>query len=234
MLRNLHISHYALIETLEIDFSEGFSVITGETGAGKSIILGALGLLLGNRADAKSIKSGASKCVVEALFEIDGLDLQSFFEENDIDFDGKECIVRREVYATGKSRAFVNDTPVSLTKLKEVTSKIVDIHSQHQNLLMGREQFLLGTLDAVAEHDDLLGKYVQIYTRWTQGSRELEQLKQQSEKDKTDTDYLQFQLSQLDEAALVDGEQEELEQEQETLSHAEEIKEALYRVSAIL
>ena len=146
MLRSLHISNYALIEQLDIDFSDGFSVITGETGAGKSIMMGALALLLGARADAKVIKLGASKCCVEAEFEVAKLNIASLFEENDIDFDGTELIVRREVSATGKSRAFVNDSPVTLQVLKEIASRIIDVHSQHQNLLMGDENFVLGIL----------------------------------------------------------------------------------------
>lgn len=232
MLRDLHISNYALIEKLDISFSEGFSVITGETGAGKSIILGALGLLLGARSDAKAIKAGAGKCCVEACFDVSGLGLQEFFQENDIDFDGDECIVRREVTAAGKSRAFVNDTPVSLAKLKEISSGIIDIHSQHQNLLMGHEQFLIDLLDTVAADSSLLDSYKKVFLDWSKACRDLQQLKEQAEKDRTDTEYLQFQLQQLDEAALQDGEQEQLEGESEMLSHAEEIKEALYKVSS--
>ncbi len=234
MLRNLHISNYALIETLDIDFSEGFSVITGETGAGKSIILGALGLLLGNRADAKAIKPGASKCYVEALFDVSGLALHHFFTDNDIDFDGTECIIRREINQNGKSRTFINDTPVALTKLKELSAEIIDIHSQHQNLLIGHESFLLDTLDTIAGDASVFNQYKDSFTAWNKAHRELDTLKEQANKDKTDTEYLQFQLQQLDDAALRDGEQEELEQESETLSHAEEIKEALYKVSAAL
>ncbi len=234
MLRNLHISNYALIETLDIDFSEGFSVITGETGAGKSIILGALGLLLGNRADAKAIKPGASKCYVEAMFDVSGLDLQHFFTDNDIDFDGTECIIRREINQNGKSRAFINDTPVALTKLKELCAEIIDIHSQHQNLLIGHETFLLDTLDTIANDASVSNQYKDAYAAWNKAHHELNALKEQASKDKTDTEYLQFQLNQLDEATLRDGEQEELEQESETLSHAEEIKDALYKVSASL
>ena len=140
MLKNLQIAHYALIDTLDVDFNTGFSVITGETGAGKSIILGALGLLMGNRADAKAIKAGEKKCSVEAVFDIENLHLEAFFKENDLDYDPQDCIVRREVSANGKSRAFINDQPVSLATLKAFSTKAIDIHSQHQNLLMGRER----------------------------------------------------------------------------------------------
>ncbi len=230
MLRNLHISNYALIDFLDIDFSEGFSVITGETGAGKSIIMGALGLLLGTRADAKVIKSGAVKCCVEALFDISELHLESFFEEYDIDHDGRELIIRREVTSAGKSRAFVNDTPVTIQKLKEVTSKIIDVHSQHQNLLMGDEAFLLEVLDAVSGDAENKAAYVKAFSEWRVAQKELEQLKVQAEKDRLDFEYLQYQLRQLDEANFQEGEQESLEQESELLSHAEDIKQALYSV----
>lgn len=230
MLRNLHINNYALIDFLDIDFSEGFSVITGETGAGKSIIMGALGLLLGTRADAKVIKTGAAKCCVEALFDISELHLESFFEENDIDYDGVEVIIRREVTSAGKSRAFVNDTPVTIQKLKEVTSKIIDVHSQHQNLLMGEETFLLGVLDAVSGDAESKAAYVKAFSNWRMAQKELERLKEQAEKDRLDFEYLQYQLRQLDEANFQEGEQEALEQESEMLSHAEDIKQALYGV----
>lgn len=234
MLKNLHISNYALIEKLDINFPEGFSVITGETGAGKSIILGALGLLLGGRADAKAIKTGASKCCVEGTFDVKKLDLSAFFEENDIDFDGEECIIRREVNAAGKSRAFVNDSPVSLAKVKEVCQAVIDIHSQHQNLLMGNEMFLTDTLDTIAGNKSIFEHYQQAYKLWIAVRKELEELKAQAEKDRTDNDYLQFQLQQLVDANLQEGEQEDLEQESETLGHAEEIKEALFQAANAL
>ena len=234
MLQNLHITHYALIDLLDIDFSNGYSVITGETGAGKSIILGALGLLLGQRADAKAIKNGATKCCVEGTFDIKGLQLDEIFAANDIDFDGSECIVRREVTTAGKSRAFVNDTPVSLTQLKSITSRIIDIHSQHQNLLMGQEHFLLDTLDTIGHNDKQKEAYAEVYKKWNHARKELEELKEQAEKDRSDLDYMQFQLQQIDDAHLEENEQESLEQESETLSHAEEIKSALYQASASL
>ena len=233
MLQHLKISNYALIEKLDIDFGKGFSVITGETGAGKSIMLGALGLLLGGRADAKFIKQGASKCVVEALFNIKGLGLSAIFEELDVDFDPKECYIRREVMATGKSRAFVNDTPVQVAVLKQISTRLIDIHSQHQNLLMGEENFLLETLDAAGENKNLLEQYQTAFSQWKDANRELKDLQQQAEKGQSDLDYLQHRLTLLSEAKLADGEQEELEQESETLSHAEEIKSAFYGASSV-
>lgn len=233
MLQHLKISNYALIEKLDIDFGKGFSVITGETGAGKSIMLGALGLLLGGRADAKSIKSGASKCVVEALFNIKGLGLSAIFEEHDVDFDPEECYIRREVMATGKSRAFVNDTPVQVAVLKQISTRLIDIHSQHQNLLMGEEDFLLETLDAAGEDKNLLEQYQTAFSQWKDANRELKDLQQQAEKGQSDLDYLQHRLTLLSEANLTDGEQEELERESETLSHAEEIKSAFYGASSV-
>ena len=232
MLQHLHISNYALISRLDIDFSEGFSVITGETGAGKSIILGALGLLLGQRADAKAIKTGAQKCCVEATFDAGGLNLKPFFAENDIDFDGHECIVRREVNAGGKSRAFINDTPVPVAVLKEAGSHLIDIHSQHQNLLLNHEAFLLDTLDAVAGDAQELDGYRRLYDDYRQAVAEWDELKAKAEQSRNDEEFLRFQLQRLDEADLHPGEQEELEEELETLSHAEEIKEALFRTSA--
>lgn len=232
MLQHLHISNYALISQLDIDFIEGFSVITGETGAGKSIILGALGLLLGQRADAKAIKTGAQKCCVEATFDAGGLNLENFFSENDIDFDGHECIIRREVNASGKSRAFINDTPVSVAILKEAGNHLIDIHSQHQNLLLNHESFLLDTLDAVAHDAKELDSYRRLYNEYHKAVTEWEELKTKAEQSRNDEEFLRFQLKRLDEADLHPGEQEELEEESETLSHAEEIKEAFFRAAA--
>lgn len=234
MITSLRIKNYALIESLNISFSAGFSVITGETGAGKSIILGALGLLLGQRADAKAIKAGATKCVVEATFSVERLPVHDFFTENDIDYDATECILRREVTAAGKSRAFINDTPVSLTKLKELVPQLIDIHSQHQNLLLGQEHFLLNTLDALAHNEKERTDYLSAFRTWNTAKRELDKLRQQSVKDKADTDYLRFQLTQLEEARLKAGEQAELEAEQDLLSHAEDIKSVLYEASSYL
>ncbi len=227
MLTHLTISNYALIEKLDIDLSSGFSVITGETGAGKSIILGALGLICGQRADAKALKAGAAKCHIEATFDVAGLHLESFFADNDIDFDGAECIVRREITSAGKSRAFLNDTPVQLTVLKELSAYIIDIHSQHRNLLMGREDFLLSVLDAMADNEECRKQYTELFATYTVAEKELRELREQVAKDQTDTEYMQFQLQQLEEANLKEGEQEELEQEQELLEHAEEIRQSL-------
>ena len=227
MLTHLTISNYALIEKLDIDLSSGFSVITGETGAGKSIILGALGLICGQRADAKALKAGAAKCLIEATFDVSGLQLEPFFADNDIDFDGVECIVRREINAAGKSRAFLNDTPVQLAVLKELSAYIIDIHSQHRNLLMGREDFLLSVLDAMADNADCRKQYAELFAAYTVAEKELRELREQVAKDQTDTEYMQFQFQQLDEAHLKEGEQEELELEQELLEHAEDIRQSL-------
>lgn len=232
MLRSLHISNYALIDQLDIDISGGFSVITGETGAGKSIMMGALALLLGTRADAKVIKHGASKCCVEAEFDVAKLNIVSLFEENDIDFDGSELIVRREVTANGKSRAFINDSPVTIPVLKEIASRIIDVHSQHQNLLMGDENFILGILDAVSSEPTPKILYSEAFEAWHEAQKEYVALKEKAEKDQQDSEYLQFQLKQLEDADLKEGEQEALEEELEILSHAEEIKQALYKVSS--
>lgn len=233
MLRSLYIQNYALIEKLDIDFSRGFSVITGETGAGKSIILGAIGLLLGQRADVKSIRQGASKCVIEARFEIAAYGMQSFFEENELEYED-ECILRREVYASGKSRAFINDTPASLVQMKELGEQLIDVHSQHQNLLLNKEGFQLNVLDILAHNEEALTTYQSYYREWKKLREELEKLIAHAGQDRADEDYIRFQLEQLEEARLVDGEQEELEQEAETLSHAEEIKAGLFRADHLM
>lgn len=175
MLRSLYIQNYALIEKLDIDFGSGFSVITGETGAGKSIILGAIGLLLGQRADVKSIRRGAAKCVIEARFEIAGYGMQPFFEENELEYED-ECILRREVYASGKSRAFINDTPASLVQMKELGEQLIDVHSQHQNLLLNKEGFQLSVLDLLAHDEDELSKYRSLHREWKQVQQDLEHL----------------------------------------------------------
>ena len=171
MLRSLYIQNYALIEKLDISFETGFSVITGETGAGKSIILGAIGLLLGQRADMKAIRRGASKCVIEARFDISAYGMRPFFEENELEYD-EECILRREVQASGKSRAFINDTPASLVQVKELGEQLIDVHSQHQNLLLNKEGFQLNVLDILAHNDAALEKYHSRYAGWKQTERE--------------------------------------------------------------
>lgn len=234
MIQNLHIENYALIEHLDIDLHSGFSVITGETGAGKSIILGAIGLLLGQRADSKSIKTGASKCVVEATFDIKDYGFSSFFEENDLDFDGSECIIRRELTSNGKSRAFINDIPVQLTLLKEIGEQLIDVHSQHKNLLLGKEDFQLGVIDIIAQNNDILASYKKEYKQYNDLCHKLEDAISNSNKSHDEEDYMRYQLSQLTEADLKAGEQEELEVESETLSHAEEIKQALYQANGLL
>ncbi|WP_455591851.1 DNA repair protein RecN [Bacteroides sp.] len=229
MLRSLYIQNYALIEKLDINFDTGFSVITGETGAGKSIILGAIGLLLGQRADVKAIRLGETKCVIEARFDISAYDMKSFFDDNELEYED-ECILRRELYASGKSRAFINDTPAGLTQMKELGEQLIDVHSQHQNLLLNKEGFQLNVLDILAHNEEALEIYHQLYNKWKQLDKELNDLIAQAQQNKSDEDYIRFQLEQLTEAHLVQGEQEELEQEAETLSHAEEIKAGLYRV----
>lgn len=230
MLRSLYIQNYALIDKLDISFETGFSVITGETGAGKSIILGAIGLLLGQRADVKAIRRGASKCVIEARFDISAYGMRPFFEENELEYDEEECILRREVQASGKSRAFINDTPASLAQVKELGEQLIDVHSQHQNLLLNKEGFQLNVLDILAHNDAALEKYHTCYYEWKQTEKELSELMALAEKSRSDEDFIRFQLEQLEEAQLVEGEQDELEQEAEVLSHSEEIKAGLYRV----
>ncbi len=234
MIKNLHIENYALIEHLDIDMHSGFSVITGETGAGKSIILGAIGLLLGQRADTKSIKNGANRCIVEATFEISNYNLSHFFDENDLDFDGSECIIRRELTSTGKSRAFINDTPVQLALLKEIGEELIDVHSQHKNLLLGKEDFQLNVLDILAKNYDLLDKYKAEYRKYKTYCKDLEKAIDTSNKNTQEEDYVRFQTKELAEADLKDGEQEELEAESETLSHAEDIKSGLCQAQTYL
>ena len=233
MLRSLYIQNYALIEKLDISFSSGFSVITGETGAGKSIILGAIGLLLGQRAEVKAIRQGASKCVIEARFDISAYGMEPFFEENELEYE-EECILRREVYASGKSRAFINDTPASLVQMKELGEQLIDVHSQHQNLLLNKEGFQLNVLDILSHNDEQLSAYQSLYREWKQAQQDLADLIARAEQNKADEDYIRFQLEQLEEANLSAGEQEELEQETDTLSHAEEIKAGLFRVGQLL
>lgn len=234
MLHHLTISHYALIEHLDIDFNSGFTVITGQTGAGKSIMLGALNLLLGGRADAKSIQSGEKKCTVEASFNIENLGLESFFARNDIDFDATDCIIRREVLQSGKSRAFINDTPVPAAKLKEIGASLIDIHSQHQNLLIRNEHFLIDTLDIIAAHPQAVSDYKCLYGQCKQAEQVLSQLQERSIKGRTDQEYLTFQLNQIDEAQLQPEEQDALENEQHLLAHAEDIKQAFYQAKGLL
>ena len=227
MLRKLFIKNYTLIEELDIELYSGFSVLTGETGAGKSIILGAIGLLLGQRADSKSIKQGADRCIIEAHFDLSRYDLQGFFTDNDIDYDAEDTIIRREITAT-KSRAFVNDTPVALSMLKELGDQLVDIHSQHQNLLLNKQDFQLSVVDIIANNQAMLSDYQQHYHDYQEAQQQLTTLRENIERNRQQADFLQFQYEELEQAHLVAGEQEELEQQSDTMSHAEDIKTALY------
>ena len=228
MLKHLYIKNFTLIDELDIELRQGFSVITGETGAGKSIVLGAIALLLGQRADPKTIKYGADKCIIEAHFDLSRYGMDDFFKDNDIENDPEDCIIRRELMASGKSRAFINDTPVQLTMLKELGERLVDVHSQHQNLLLNKQDFQLGVVDIIAEDSQQLAKYQEIFRQYQQVRQELEALKESIERDRQNADFLQFQCDELTQAGLVEGEQEELEQKNDTMSHSEEIKSALY------
>ena len=234
MLKQLSIRNFTLIDSLDIKFNPGFSVITGETGAGKSIILGAIGLLLGQRADSKAIKNGAAKCTVEAHFDLSKYDLKPFFDLNEIDYDPEDCIIRREVSATGKSRAFINDTPEPLSLLKELGERLIDIHSQHQNLLLDKQDFQLEVVDIIAEDGNTLAAYKQAFANFSATKRELDGLRAKIESDKANADFIKFQHEELSTAALKDGEQEELEGKAETMGHAEEIKVALYEADKLL
>ena len=234
MLKQLYVKNFTLIDELNIPFHAGFSVITGETGAGKSIILGAIHLLLGQRADLKQIKSGATKCVVEAHFTLTNYDMEPFFTENGIDFDADDCIIRREVNANGKSRAFINDTPVPLNVMRELGEQLVDIHSQHQNLLLQKEDFQLSVVDIIAHDEKERAAYGKAYQAWQQALRDYEALKQRCEKSRENEEFLRFQFGELDKASLVSGEQAELEQQVQMLSHAEDIKRSLYEASTAL
>ena len=227
MLKHISIRNYALIESVEVDFTSGFSVITGETGHGKSVFLGAVSMLLGQRSDVKAIREGADKCIIEGCFDISGFGLQPFFEENEIDYDD-ECIVRRELTASGRSRVFVNDTPVGVTQLKEIGAKLVDIHSQHQNLLIADKNYQLSVLDTLADDKLLLDRYSKEYNAYLSLVREIERMKEELEKNRRDEEWLRFQMNELESASLKDGELEELEQEVQELSHSEEIQAALY------
>lgn len=228
MLKQLYIQNFTLIDEMNILFHPGFSVITGETGAGKSIILGALGLLKGNRADTKQIRQGEERCVIEAHFDIRQYNLKDFFLENDLDDDPHDCILRREININGKSRAFINDTPASLSVMKDLGERLIDIHSQHQNLLLNKEDFQLHVVDILTKDEDTLRKYQESYQNYKKEQTILEEMIAKVSKDQENEDYLRFQLQELSDAALSEGEQEILEQEISTLEHAEEIKSALY------
>lgn len=234
MLKQLYIKNFTLIDELDISFNPGFSVITGETGAGKSIILGAIGLLLGNRADTRQVKAGTERCIVEAHFDLHKYNLQTFFQEHDLDYDEQDCIVRREVSASGKSRAFINDSPVSLQQMKDLGERLVDIHSQHQNLLLRKEDFQLNVIDLMAGNERERNDYTTAYQSYTQARSQLQALKQQMQASHDNEDFLRFQQSELNDAQLTAGEQEELEEQSQLMSHVEEIKSALYESDNLL
>ncbi|MBQ8656008.1 MAG: DNA repair protein RecN [Prevotella sp.] len=234
MLKRLYIKDYTLIDVLDIEFDQGFSVITGETGAGKSIILGALGLILGRRADAKEIKTGATRCCIEAHFDLSNYAMQDFFDDNDIDYDAEDCIIRRELTSAGKSRSFINDTPASLALLKELGERLVDIHSQHQNLLLNKHDFQLSVIDIIADDQQLLTNYHTAYTHMHDLRHRLETLQNDIEQSRQNADFLQFQFNELCQANLSPDEQEELEQRSDTMTHAEDIKSALYEADTAL
>ena len=234
MIKHLYIKNFTLIDCLDIELHPGFSVITGETGAGKSIILGAIALLLGQRADSKAIKQGADKCVIEAHFDLSRYDMQDFFSENDIEYEQSDCIIRRELTSAGKSRAFINDTPVQLSMLKELGERLVDVHSQHQNLLLNKQDFQLSVVDIIAGDEKELSDYQATFKQVQATSKELEQMKADIEQNRQNLDFLQFQFNELSQAGLVEGEQEELEQKSDVMSHSEEIKSALYEADNAL
>lgn len=234
MLKEIHINKYVLIDRLDIDFKEGFSVMTGETGAGKSIILGAMNLLLGGRADSKTIMQGADKCTIEGSFSIQGYGLEQFFKENELDYCPDDTILRRELLQSGKSRAFINDTPVSLNQMRDLGCRLIDIHSQHQNLALGTQSFQLDVVDTIAANSQVKAAYEQSFDSWSALKAELARLKAEFESDNTDREYLEFQLEGLDNAHLKDGELQDLEQESDILEHAEEIKQDLFSASQIM
>ena len=234
MLKQLYIKNFTLIDTLDMEFRSGFSVITGETGAGKSIILGAIGLLLGQRADSKSVKMGTDKCIIEAHFDLSRYGMDRFFDENEIEFDAEDTIIRRELTSAGKSRAFINDTPVALSMLKELGEQLVDVHSQHQNLLLNKQDFQLSVVDIIADDTKELADYQQTYVRYQELKKEEQRLREDIEQGRQQVDFMQFQYDELTNARLSDGEQEELEQRSETMSHSEDIKTALYEAESAL
>lgn len=234
MLKQLQITNFALIDHLDIDFEAGFSVVTGETGAGKSIILGAIGLLLGQRADSKSIKTGAQKCTIEAHFDLSNYGMGQWFEDNDLDCEDNECVIRRELTASGKSRGFINDTPASLHMMKELGEMLMDVHSQHQNLLLQKEDFQLNTIDIIAQNTLERNDYTKSFLSYQEAEKKLSLMKEEIAASRQNEDFMRFQLEELTKAGLSDGEQEELEQEAESANHTEEIKSALYEADNLL
>lgn len=234
MLKELHIKNFALIDRLDISFDAGFSVITGETGAGKSIILGAIALLMGQRADTKAIKTGEGKCTIEAHFDLGKYGMETWFENNDIDFDPDDCIIRRELTAAGKSRGFINDTPASIHQMKSLGEMLMDVHSQHQNLLLQKEDFQLNTIDIIAQNTLQRKAYTQAFQAFHDAEKALQEMKRQIEESQRNEEFMRFQLNELTEANLKQGEQEELEQEGRSASHTEDIKAALYEADEML
>ena len=234
MLSSLHISNYALIGSLDLDLKHGFSVITGETGAGKSIILGALGLLQGNRADTKAIKTGEKKCIVEGTFETEGLGVRGLLEKEDIDCDDTTITIRREISASGKSRTFINDSLATLNLLREVSQHLIDIHSQHQNLLLGRETFIIDTLDCIAAAPGTLHDYRTAYREWHESESKLRRMREQAAKAQQEQDFITFQLEELERLQLKEGEKQQLEEELQILAHAEEVRQALCSAGNLL
>lgn len=234
MLKQLYIKNFALIDELDVQFHKGFSVITGETGAGKSIILGALGLLLGNRADTKAIKEGENRCIVEAVFDIENYDINSFFNDNDIEAIDNECILRREINANGKSRAFINDTPVGLPLMKELGEQLIDIHSQHQNLLIQKDNFQLSVVDIIAKNQSLLTDYKEVYSNYHKAELKLEETKKAIEANKQNADFLRYQYEEITKLQLKSGEAEVLDRQSNTMQHSEDIKSALFETDTNL
>ena len=234
MLKQLYIRNFTLIERLDMTFREGFSVITGETGAGKSIILGAIGLLKGQRADSKLIKRGADKCVIEAHFDLSRYGMEAFFIDKDVEYDPDDCIVRREITASGKSRAFVNDTPVPLSVLKELGEQLIDVHSQHQNLLLGTQDFQMEVVDIIADDRHLINDYRAAFDKYRLKQYQLDEMRRQIENNKANADFLQYQYDELSAASLVEDEQKELEALSNQMSHYEDIKTALYQADNAL
>lgn len=234
MLKQLYIKNFALIDELDVQFHKGFSVITGETGAGKSIILGALGLLLGNRADTKAIKEGENRCIIEAVFDIENYDINSFFNDNDIEAIDNECILRREINANGKSRAFINDTPVGLPLMKELGEQLIDIHSQYQNLLIQKDNFQLSVVDIIAKNQSLLISYKEVYSDYHKAELKLENTKKAIEANKQNADFLRYQYEEITKLQLKSGEAEELDRQSNTMQHSEDIKSALFETDTNL
>lgn len=234
MLKQLYIRNFALIDELDITFDSGFSVITGETGAGKSIVLGAIGLLLGQRADSKAVKTGATKCTIEAHFNLANYGMEEWFDENDLDCEIDDCILRRELTSAGKSRAFINDTPATLHQMKELGEMLMDVHSQHQNLLLQKENFQLNIVDIIAQNTTERSDYRQAFAAYNDARRELEELRQQIKDSQSNEEFMRFQLEELTKAGLEEGEQEELEQEAEAANHTEDIKSALFEADNLM